>query len=206
MANDDGNFPLFQIKGRGGDNETYTRIGNLATIENDPEYGYIALFIAEDNNVVDANINAPRNLAIVRASSADYSIDPSLPDTLDVTSVSESYSNKLRWLTNYTEEENLHATRPKLVALGEDKYMALWEEWQVGGNGDTFNGVFGMVIDANGDTLDEATELTDSHHLHQGDDAFSLDGKAGWMTGSSSKELYLHLVDESLEYTMFTLD
>lgn len=42
--------------------------------------------------------------------------------------------------------------------------------------------------------------LTDSH-LPRGDDAFTLDGEAAWMTGDSeAKELHLHVVDKALAY------
>ncbi|MCP4045073.1 MAG: hypothetical protein GY732_03690, partial [Gammaproteobacteria bacterium] len=37
-------YPLFHIKGSLGENNTRTRLGNVALIENDPTYGYIALF------------------------------------------------------------------------------------------------------------------------------------------------------------------
>ena len=65
----------------------------------------------------------------------------------------------------------------------------------------------GMVINAMGDEVVAAKLITDSHHLHRGDDAILVQGKAGWVTGSAAhKELYLHLLDSSLNYEMFTLD
>jgi hypothetical protein len=64
-----------------------------------------------------------------------------------------------------------------------------------------------MVIDDRGGVLSGATLITDQHHLHRGDDAFLLDNRAAWMTGSAGEqELYIHLVDSSLSYEMVTVD
>jgi hypothetical protein len=205
-------YPLFHIKGELGENLTATRLGNIALIENDPAYGHIALFATETSadtgNIFDSMINGPRNLAIVRINSNDNSIDPSLPDTLTVSSKGTQYTNRLRWLTDYSDGSNLHAERPKLIGIGGDQYVVLWEEWlNVGNNSDTFNGVYGMVIDDEGNILHAATLLTNMHHLHRGDDAFLLDNRAAWMTGNAvEQKLYIHFVDASLNYEMVTLD
>jgi len=201
-------YPIFHIKGNLGENNTYTRLGNIALIEHDPNYKYIALFATENNAVTDNYINGPRNLAIVRVRRGDYSIDPNLPDTLTVVSVRRQYTNRLKWLTNYSAESNLHAERPKLVSIGNDRYIVLWEEWHhTGGNKEVFNGVYGMVINANGDIIRPARLLTNAYHLHRSDDAFMLNNRAAWMTGdAAARKLYLHLVDESLNYQRVTLD
>ena len=192
-------YPLFHIKGELGENLTATRLGNTALIENDPTYSYISLFATESNadtgNIFDSMINGPRNLAIVRINNSDNSIDPSLPDTLTVSSAGMQYTNRLRWLTSYSASSNLHAERPKLISIGGDHYVVLWEEWSNNGrNSDTFIGVYGMVIDDKGNVLKAAKLITDEHHLHRGDDAFFLDNRAAWMTGSAAeRKLYIHL-------------
>lgn len=201
-------YPLLHIKGGLGENNTRTRLGNLALIENDPTYGYIALFATESTADTGSVINGPRNLAIVRVNRGDNSLDPNLPDTLTVVSAGTQYTNRLRWLTQYTAVANLHAERPKLVGIGNDQYMALWEEWRYTGSyADTFNGVYAMRIDAQGNVLQGPTLITNAHHLHRGDDAFVLDGRAAWMTGNAAgKKLYLHLVDAALGYQVVVLD
>jgi len=201
-------YPLFHIKGSLGENNTRTRLGNVALIENDPNYGYIALFSTETTPDTGDRINGPRNLGIVRVNSGDNSIDPSLPDTLTVNSSGASQTNRLRWITNYSAGSNLHAERPKLIGIGSDQYIVLWEEWlYTGGFTDTFNGVYGMVIDDEGNQVKGATFITNAHHLHRGDDAFFLDNRAAWMTGNASdKKLYIHFVDDSLNYEMATVD
>lgn len=198
---------LFHIKGDLGANETHTRLGNIALIENDPTYGYLALFVTENSSETDEAISGPRNLAIVRVNSSDNSIDPSLPDSLTVMSSGTQYTNRLRWLTSYTAVSNLHAERPKLIAIGGGQYIVLWEQWLSDNGADSFNGVYGLVIDAEGNILQPATLLTNEHHLHRGDDAFLLDGRAAWMTGNAAQQtLTIHLVDASLNYEMVTLE
>lgn len=201
-------YPLFHIKGTLGDNSTATRLGNLALIENDPTYRYLALFATESTPTTGDSINGPRNLAIVRVNRNDNSIDPNLPDTLTVVSAGAQQTNRLRWLTSYSAAASLHAERPKLVALANNQYAVLWEEWRNQNNSpDTFIGVRGMIIDANGNTIQAAKLLTAAHHLPRGDDAFLLGGRAGWVTGSApGKRLYIHLVDAALNYTVFTLN
>ncbi len=153
--------PLFHIKGALGQNDTYTRLGNSAVIEQDPDYGYIALFATESNAATGQPVNGPRNLAIVRVKKDDNSIDPTLPDTLTVESSGVQQTNRLRWLTQYTAASNAHAERPKLIGIGNDQYVVLWEEWlatpDIPG---TFNGVYAMVIDDEGNALQPAKLIT----------------------------------------------
>jgi hypothetical protein len=205
-------YALFRIKGPLGENLTATRLGNLALIENDPAYGYLALFASESTStageIYNSKINGPRNLAIVRVKRSDNSIDPALPDTLTVNSAGTTYTNRLRWLTQYSAGSKLHAERPKLVALGGDQYIVLWEQWlNTGASSDTYQGVYAMRIDAAGNTLQAARLITSQHHLPRGDDAFLLNNRAGWVTGNAAgKKLDLHLVDAALNYERITLD
>lgn len=210
MGRDHSSHALFHIKGDLGENLTATRLGNLALIENDPPYKYLALFATESTatagNIFGSMINGPRNLAIVRVNGADNTIDPNLPDSLTVTSKDQVVENKLRWLTNYTEGSDLHAERPKLIGLGNDTYVVLWEQWLADGR-NTFQGVYGMVIDDEGNALQPAKLITANHHLPRGDDAFLLDGQAAWMTGNAAdKRLHIHVVDDMLNYDMTTVD
>jgi len=205
---DDDGHDLFHIKGSIGDNDTFTRLGNAALIESDATYRYLVLFASETTTTTSGILSGPRNLAIVRASRTNFAVDPNLPDVLTVTSGSQSRTNRLRWLTSYSAGSNLHAERPKLVPIGGDEYIVLWEQWQVVGTTETFQGVYGMRIDATGSILAPATLLTAAHHLQRGDDAFRLGTTAAWMTADTSGQdrLYLHTVDAALTYTMTTID
>ena len=200
-------YSLFRIKGNLGDNNTRTRLGNLALIETDPDYRYLALFATENSAVTGGTIDGPRNLAIVRVKEADNTIDPSLPDSLTVTSISTQYTNRLRWLTQYSAGSNLHAERPKLVGIGGDEYLVLWEEWLASGYTNTYNGVYAMRIDAQGNILTPAKLLAADQHLPRGDDAFLLGGRAAWMSGSAAgHSLTIHFVDAGLNYETLTLN
>lgn len=200
-------YPLFHIKGELGDNRTWTRLGNMALIEGDPAYRYLALFVTETNATTTDSINGPRNLAIVRVEE-DNSLDPSLPDTLTVVSKDVEWTNRLRWLTHYTGDSDLHAERPKLIGVGGNQYIVLWEKWRDDDTwSGTFKGVYGMVIDAMGNTVVPGQLITTDHHLHRGDDAFVLDGGAAWLTGNAAeRQLLIHHVDASLKYEMTVLE
>ena len=196
-------YTMFHIKGQIGDNNTYTRLGNLALIEQDPTYGYLALFSTETTTTTSGsgNVLGPRNLAIVRVNRDNYSLDPALPDSMKVTVGTNERMNQLRWLTNYDTASNLHAERPKLVGLGNDEYIVLWERFE----GTQFQSVYGMRINALGEILTPATPLTADYRLHRGDDAFRLGSRAAWMTAGVQDRrpyLFLHSVDASLTYTM----
>ena len=217
---DSGSYPLLSIKGETGANNTFTRLGDAAIIENDPTYGYIALFSTEVTTGTDpvnpdqGTVAGSRDLGIVRVrrdfentdGGSGAHIDPSLPDSFTVQSGDAQRTNRLRWLTSYQADTGglAHAERPKMVALGGDTYVVLWEHWSTTS---TFDGTWGMVIDANGGTRTEARKLTDSH-LSRGDDAFALNGEAAWLTGhnTTAPQLHLHVVDADLTYRMVIVD
>lgn len=207
FGRDHESYPLFHIKGSLGANNTYTRLGNMALIEGDANYGYLALFASESTTAANNDlIGGPRNLAIVRVNKHDNSLDPSLPDELTVVSSGQTQTNRLKWLTAYDAQSNFHAERPKLIGIGGNEYLVLWEKWQANGNNEQFIGVYGMRIDAFGNVLQGETFLT-MNHLHRGDDAILLDGRAAWVTGSSPQNaLYIHLVDANLNYQMIHVD
>jgi hypothetical protein len=208
FARKNASYPLFYIKGELGENNTYTRLGGVARIEGDPDYKHIALFATENTADTGSMINGARNLAIVRVTGDDHSVDPDLPNTLTVSSKGTQYVNRLRWLTQYSSASNTHAERPKIISIGDNQYIVLWEEWRdTDKYTDTFQGVYGMVIDDKGNRLRDATLITDKHHLHRGDDAFFLDNRAAWITGNAAEQkLYIHFVDAELTYEMVTMD
>lgn len=204
---DSDTYSLLGIKGDLGWNNTYTRLGNVALIDDDPSYGYLALFATESNTMTggDSLTLGSRELAIVRVrrdfetTSNGEHIDPALPDVQSVVSSGQPRDNRLRWLTDYQADSGgqTHAERPKLVKLEDDSYVVLWERWDAG---NAFAGTWGMIIDAAGETLVAPAMLTDSH-LHRGDDAFAIGGEAAWITGDAiAQALHVHIVDAQLGY------
>lgn len=210
---DSGPFSALAIKGALGDNNTWTRLGNAALVESDPDIGYLVLFATEPGGDTSGMITGSRDLGLVRVRRdlakvppGSSPLDPIMPDVFEVQSVGESKQNRLRWLTHYQSDApgQSHAERPKLVPLGNDTYVVLWERWD--GGGGKFAGTWGMVIDAKGAPLVDATKLTDSH-LPRGDDAFNLSGEAAWITGDSElRQLHVHIVDKTLAYRLIVVE
>jgi hypothetical protein len=86
------------------------------------------------------------------------------------------------------------------------RYVVLFERWTRVGDRYAFSGTFAMLIDAEGESESEAVFVSE-HHLPRGDDAFLLDGRAAWITGNrEAPSLYLHLVDEHLNYERITIE
>ncbi|UJR85150.1 hypothetical protein [Sandaracinus amylolyticus] len=207
-------YPLFHVKGSLGDNNTHTRLGAFAAIEGAGEMGWLALFASEHTTGTSAiegasRVAGARDLAIVRvrrdfdARGADENafLDPALPDRLDVTSSGDARENRLQWLTDYQSSDAgaVHAERPKLVALGGNRFVVLWERWARADRGFAFTGTWGTVIDASGATIVEARELTEDH-LPRGDDAFRLGDDAAFVIGDrEARTLRVHRVSASLE-------
>jgi len=219
---DSGEVPLFHIKGDTGDNVTRTQIGDVALLAGGTEYGYVAVFVAERSASTEdivpqqGRIAGTREVAFVRvrqdfADSGDDElnhIDPSLPDTLDVSSGGSARSNRLRWLTNYDAEGTASAVveRAKLVGVEGDNFIVMWERHELDTDGYVFAGTYAMTVNGNGETVTDATQISDSR-LPRGDDAFALEGGAAFLTGDNeTRELHLHLVSEELETRVVVIE
>lgn len=211
---DSGELAAFHIKGDLGANNTYTRLGDVVPL--DGEHGALVLFSTESTTTTNPlfpdvrnfeRIAGSRDLALVRLTSG-FAVDTSLPDVLTVESSGEQQTNALRWLTNYQDESGgmIHAERPKLVDVGEGRYVVLWEQWTLNDNRETFDGTFGMVVDLGGEILVTPAMLT-SDHLPRGDDAVAFQGHAVWVTGDRDlRALYVHHVDGELMYRRVTVE
>ena len=221
-------YPLFAIKGPRGETNTRTRLGDVVAIpeSEDPEHGYLALFATEATTTTSPLAPTPghplvsgsRDLALVRirrdfaahAPDAGGYLDPSLPDALVVDSAGTTVTNRVRFLTRYQEELPglRHAERPKLVAVGEDRYVVLFERWSwnLAANAFGFDGTFGLVVDAHGAIVRGEARVT-AAHLPRGDGAFAWNGRAAFVTGDATKrKLVIHLVDASLRYSAYAVD
>lgn len=192
------------IKGSTGNNNTYTRLGDMAPITEDPDFGYLLLFATErvSTEPSDGRIGGARDLAISRIRRNFAELDSSSQEHLDsdlatqaVTSGGMMHDNYVRFLTNHGAEDDVHAERPKLLPIGGDAFIVLYERWEGDGTGTfTFAGVHGMVIDDAGDVLVADTDLGDIH-LPRGDDAFVLGSGAAWITGDQEeRSLTVHHV------------
>ncbi|MBN2527974.1 MAG: hypothetical protein JXR76_16410 [Deltaproteobacteria bacterium] len=200
---------IMDIKGPVGENRTWTQLGNMVVIDEDAQWGYLSLNATENNSDTADDVNGSMNLALTRIHRTTNETDSGW----DSQTVGGN-TNYMRWLTDFEDGSNRHAQRPKLIGVGDNLYIALFEQWLVEDAGSgwnrykgTFEGVYAMAIDSDGNVVQPATRVTSEHHLHRGDDAFAFQGMAAWMTGDGIQQaLYVHTVDTSLNYKMYTID
>lgn len=193
----------YQPKGDLGDNNTYTRLGNLVRVPGATGSPMLLLLATEHGDVTDARVNSSRDLALARLEGD--ALDTSFGSPLAVTSSGDPVTNHLLFLTDYegTTAGTDHAERPKLVAIGANDFLVLWERWSYDrtANMQTFQGTYAMRIDGTGSVQAGATRVSD-HHLPRGDDAFAYAGGAAWLTGDQTdRTLTLHLVSSALGIT-----
>ncbi len=211
---DSGPYPALHVKGATGDNNTFSRIGGVATIDPsvDETFGYLVLFATEGTPETGDAISGARNLGIVRFrrdfeatdGAAGEHLDPDLPDEFQVAVDGVPKTNRLRWLTDLETADDRHVDRPKLVSVGCGAYVALWEEW--GGESQIFYGTFAMTLDARGEPMAGPERVTE-HHLPRGDDAFELDNTAAWIAADGETgELFLHRVTRDLVFSRVPID
>jgi len=205
-----GTQKIFRPKGDTGQNNTFTRLGNLARIDAGPRKGsFLGLIATERTTETKDLVSGSRDLALVRMTpdlaKGDESnvIDPSFGEESTVTSGGESATNRLLYLTNYhtSAPGKTHAERPKLVPIGNGEFIVLYEEWALNGDKSTYNGTFAMRIDGDGSIRAAATKVS-QHHLPRGDDAFAYGGGAAWISGDkTTRALTVHTVSASLAST-----
>lgn len=128
------------------------------------------------------------------------------------------------WLTEYNTNDKKHtASRPKLVSLGNAKFLAIWEEWGInvdgGGkvNSSTYEKTKAMVVDeygnvtldVNGDgqkNLQDAKDMGDIR-LRLRDEFFNIDGKAAWIEfDKGANKFKLYQIDQNLQMGTSMLD
>jgi hypothetical protein len=213
FVDDDGSdtFEIFNPKGALGDNPTYTRLGGIAPAANG-DYGYLVAFVTDRSATVpaDGTIEGTRDLALIRVRRDFASMDPDsggfIDETVsaqDVTSSDEAVTNHLAWLTDYAGAAN--ADRARIVAIGGDQFIVLWERWTGTDNDEEFEGTYAMRVDAAGTVAAPATRVSD-RHISRGDDAVALGGRALFVTGSGSPaSLALNFVAADLTTEVVTL-
>lgn len=212
-------FPVIGIKGGIGANVTRTRLGNVVPLP-DAEASHLAVFVAERTVGTqpvgpNPNISGSREVGMTRFvrgfdTSDGAHLDSSLPDRL----LTQDVQASLRWLTNHDATDGQrHADRPAVVALADDRYLVLWEEWDLGYTltEQTFDGVYGMVIDSMGQAIFPASRLADGR-LPRGDDPVSLrtpgspDVTGAWVTADAETgAMTVHTVDAFLQYRAFVV-
>lgn len=203
-------YELFKPKGAEGDNNTFTRLGGIAPIAQG-DWGYLVVFTTERGTETAALLNGTRDLAFLRVSRSFANLsekDGAFVDgesTQEVVSSGKAVTNKLSWLTDYASEA-AQADRPRVAAIGDDRFVLLWERWT--GTGDrqsTFAGLEGLVLGGDGKVVTAAKSLG-TRHLSRADDVVTLGNQALFVSGSgAAKNLTLNLIDEELTLTSYDL-
>ncbi len=215
-----GTYHLFHIKGDLGANNTRTRLGNVVMLDGSVDHGpwgYLAVIATERTTGTDpvgsaSRIAGSRDLALIRVRASFEANDRATMDHVEqagvatqaVTASGDARTNYVRWLTDYhvSSPGAAHVERPKLVAIGNDRYALLWERWQLNTQNDRveFDATYAMIIDGAGSVVQPATQITTSH-LPRGDDAFAIGNSAAWITGDeATKALHVHIVSDALSY------
>jgi hypothetical protein len=200
-----GTYQLFRPKGATGDNTTSTELGGIAPIAAG-DFGYLVSFTTERAEAASSRdvalVRVRRNFASIKPDAGGY-VDEATGTVQQVSSAGKTVTNHLRWLTEH--DANTHASRPRLVGIGGDKFVVLWERWERSGTSFQFKAVWAAVVDGSGSVV-QAPKQVSTSHLSRGDDAVALDGQALFVTGNrTQKDLVLNIVDASLTTKQITL-
>ncbi len=211
---DKSSHTIFAAKGGdsatgGGYNNSYTRLGDVAKSEN----GYVAVFASEAGNDTTERVNVSRNLGLVHmpvnvaSIDQDEKYDVVATDTSSGNAAAEDWDVDIKdywgttfvghnrdvvWVTDYADKATAHVERPKLVKLGPNSFMLLWEKWTL----DDFDSSWAALVDEYGNITQAATSLG-AVRIPRGDDAFALDEGAAWVEAQGG-QLTLHVVSPEL--------
>lgn len=192
-----GGYLPFRPKGSG--NATYTELGGVAPVT-DADYGYLVVFTTErSGEVVEGDT---RDLAVVRVKRDVWALDQEAEPIVDPTASEQTVpgsepaiTNRLTWLTDYatTDGPGVHASRPRVVEVGDDQLVVLWERWTAEG----FDGTWAMTLNGVGEVTAPAMRIGDDH-IPRGEDAVRLGQEAAVVIGDGAT-LAVTLVDAALQ-------
>ena len=210
-----------------GYNNTFTRLGSIAKSTN----GYPVVFASEKSTAFSEGDNSKaildeRNLAFVHVKNdflnqvtSSNLLDISITDVSNNSNVADPYNitvntnnvNKtgtnrgVVWLTNYSNLNTENVEKPKMVGIGNDKFIVLWEKWKISttvanayGQASDYVSTWGIVVDEYGNVVTAAKDLG-NFRLQRGDDIVSKNSKAYWVRGDQSpNKLIIYSVDANL--------
>lgn len=180
----------------GGYNNTFTRLGGMAR---DSAGGWVTVFATENSPVtaVADHYNAPRNLALVRVLPSFWNIPaPANPYDIQVTDASSGsrfdvtvnfpsaasaragLNKGVAWLTSYADRTAENVERPRIAAVGGDRFLLAWEKWTRTAHVATY----AMVVDTQGRTVAAPIQLP-GQRLNRGDDIVAVGNKVVVVTG-----------------------
>lgn len=211
---------------KSGGNYTFTSLGGVVASQR----GYTVVFTSEKNNHTAAGrdgwqspVVEPRNLGLVHVVrdfdtrqrnefSVHNLIDVQQNGIVDSQGATSGLISRLDksdhrfrsagvvWLTNLPN--GVSAERPKVVNLGGNESILLWEEWTYSGQQLSWQSTKAMLIDEYGSVLRPAVTINSRLNPSGADVPFEMNGRAAWIMGSgSARQLTLHQIDRNLQLT-----
>ena len=115
---------------------TFAEMGGLSKTSS----GYIFIGASEKSNVIQSAHNDSRNLFVL--------------------TIAESFSTVSSpvWLTNYSDKEAQNVVAPKVVSIGINRHLILWEEYNTAAR--QVSATYMMVIDDSGNAVVPAQKLS----------------------------------------------
>jgi hypothetical protein len=198
--------------GAEGANNTSTDLGNLVPITSGAHSGEFLINFAGDPGVAtpDGGQPAPGSfeLGLIRLmtdGSGSISVDTGLGQTWTSESEGVAKANRALLLTDYQHASPPNVTyvrRPKLIAIGGDRFISLHEEFA---QGKTFTGTYAMLLDSDGKVL-AGPKLVSHSQMDRDDDAVAFRDGAAWVSGvTSPPALIVHVVAPDLSTQEITV-
>ncbi len=168
-----------------GQNEATPRAGN---VDVDWRNGFNVTRINITRNIVDSN--GPTTDPITRADNPAKTF----------------HQHGVLWLTNLPAGTS--AERPRLVRVGDGKYLALWEEWTYQGTGQNLKhqATKAMLLGEYGNVLRPAAAINARLNPAGADRPFADGPSAAWLSGNNATGKFtLHRVDENLAVNSYDI-
>lgn len=161
--------------------------------------------VAKTGNLVIVN-NEPTSITI--SSNVVDSVGPPVKFTRSDKSTKTATSTGVVWLTDLPA--GVSAERPKFVKVADDRYVALWEEWNYTKTAtDTqmsHKSTQAMVVNAQGQVQTARREIAARLNPSGADVPFVLNGALAWVIGNAvTGSLTLNTVDASLRLSQTPL-
>ncbi|MBC8110999.1 MAG: hypothetical protein H7Y04_08070 [Verrucomicrobia bacterium] len=115
------------------------------------------------------------------------------------------------WLTNFQAGQTFTSVeRPKLIKIGNQQYIAVWEEWLVTTRTSqkpvlTYQSTKVMLLDEYGNVLKPSRSIQARLNPNGADKLFLLEGKAAWIVGENN-QFKLNTLDANLKLEVSNLN
>lgn len=195
------------IKGKEGDNNTFSRLGGSVAID---DTTYLVLFVTESSDgttPVDGMkyVAGARNLGLARVDVGTAKADSSFGSDYTVTvsdggGKTRSETSSVVWL-NSGNDTLRQVERPRIARLGPNKNVILCEYWTKDQGGPyRFSSIRALLVDDNGKVLTRNNSIAHPNiRMARSDDLFVVGGKATWFSGDANgKTIWIHQLDANL--------